>query len=887
MTSQSRQAFTLRRACLATALALLSSSAAFLLSDYFFRATAQSPRLKTVASFRVSEEPNASRVSITADTSLNDYTAYRNGDSFYLILPRASAAFVQSSVRTRGFTDVLIGNRDTDLVFSFCLRAGAAARVEQRFNRIDVIFTLPVLASKAEAAEKATQPILNSISEPNVARIPRVTRAPKLQDFLNNQPREAEAVIRDFRQRTPGDGTPASKPTTAYLSYDDKQLYVVFVCKDDPRAVRAHLAKREEITDDDMVSITLDTFHDRRRAYTFAANPLGIQLDSIYTEGQGDDYSFDTLWYSEGRLTEDGFIVFMAIPFKSLRFNASDVQSWGVALSRSIRHNSEESFWPYVTQRVQGFVQQLGTVEGLREISPGRNIQIIPYGLVSKSRTLDTPTDSLPAYSRSSEVRGGVDAKVILKDAVTLDLTVNPDFSQVESDEPQVLVNQRFEVFFPEKRPFFIENAGFFQTPETLFFSRRIVNPELGARVTGKLGRWTFGGLAIDDRARGKLLTEDDPFFRRRALIGVARVQREFGEQSSVGALVTSYDFARNTNQVFSLDTRLKLNQNWTFTGQVAQSRTRELTGERLSGPAYYADLTRDGRNFNYSATYTDRSPRFRSELGFIPRVDIREFEQYANYRWHPNKYGIISFGPSGFGLANWDRRGRLQDWHANAEFEIEFTGLTTLEVGHSESYTLFLDQGYRTSNTSVFFYTQWLDWLSMSGSYNAGTGVNFFPAFGLQPFRAESNGGGFGLTLRPSTRLRFDQTYIYSRLGRGLDPFVLDTFGNATIFNNHILRSKINYQFTRALSLRAILDYNAILANTSLVSLEHDKSLTADILLTYLLNPGTALYVGYTDGYQNIDLVPSLSPFSRRTGAPTTSTGRQFFIKVSYLLRY
>lgn len=869
---------------------LLMIAAAAQLIPAGFRASAQNPRLKTIASFNITEEAGGTRVHIVADASLNDYTAYRNGEHYYLILPRTSPPFLQSNLRGESFSDLLVSNRDTDLIFSFRLRQAATARVEQRFNRLEVIFTLsPVMSAQAAAESPAPlAPALNSARAASTAYIPRTSRQPRLEDFLGQSPPQGQGVITDFRQRSPGDGTPASLKTTAYLSYDDKQLYVVFVCQDDPRRVRARMSKREDILDDDLVGITLDTFHDRRRAYNFSVNPLGIQLDSIYTEGQGDDYSFDTLWYSEGRLTEDGFIVWMAIPFKSLRFSSSDVQSWGIALGRSIPRNSEVSYWPYITERVQGFVQQFGTLDGLRGISPGRNVQVIPYGLASTSRVLDGPQGTgAPSYARDTEIRGGVDAKVILRDAVTLDLTVNPDFSQVESDEPQVLVNQRFEVFFPEKRPFFIENAGFFQTPETLFFSRRIVNPQLGARLTGKLGRWTFGGLGIDDRARGKLLADDDPFFKRRAIIGVARVQREFGEQSSVGALLTGYDFASNSNQVLSFDTRLKLNQNWTFTGQTAQSWNRDLTGERLTGRLFYADLSREGRNFNYSATYTDRSPDFRSELGFIPRVDIREAAQFANYRWRPNKHRIISFGPSGYGMANWDRQGRLQEWYASANFNLEFTGLTSIQVGHSESYTLFLERGYRTGGTNIFFFTQWLDWLSLSASYSAGAGVNFFPAFGLAPFRATAQGGTFGLTLRPSSRLRFDQTYIYNRLGRGLDPVIVEGFGPATVFNNHIFRSKLNYQFTRELSLRAILDYNAILANSSLISLERDNSLTADLLLTYLLNPGTAVYIGYTDGYRNVALVPAGFPTQQRNGFPSTSTGRQFFIKMSYLLRY
>lgn len=227
-----------------------------------------------------------------------------------------------------------------------------------------------------------------------------------------------------------------------------------------------------------------------------------------------------------------------------------------------------------------------------------------------------------------------------------------------------------------------------------------------------------------------------------------------------------------------------------------------------------------------------------------------------------------------------------MQDWSAGADFGVDFTGPTSLTVGHSDFYTLFQDQGFRATNTNVFFYTGWLKWLILYGSYNQGTSVNYFPASGLQPFTAISNGGSLGITWRPSVRLRFDETYIYSRLGRSLSPLVLERFGPAVIYNNHILRSKLNYQFTRELSLRAILDYNATLPNSSLISLGRDKNLTADILLTYLLNPGTAVYVGYTDAYNNYDPA-SPSPLLFRTASPATSIGRQFFVKVSYLLRY
>lgn len=732
---------------------------------------------------------------------------------------------------------------------------------------------LLLCAAAATAQQQAQPPSL---------RIPRVTVPPRLEDYLDGESRRSDARVTGFIQREPKDGSPISQDTTVYLSYDDKNLYAVFVCKDEPGKVRAHLVKREAIFGDDVVGILLDTYHDRRRAYEFLVNPLGIQLDGIATEGQDDDFSFDTLWHSEGKVTPFGFVVWMAIPFKSLRFTSDDVQTWGLALGRIMPRTNEEAFWPRITRSIAGFAQQMATLEGIEQISPGRNVQLIPYGFFARARFLDDQTGRLRT---DTDTRAGVDAKVVIKDSFTLDITANPDFSQVESDEPQVTINQRFEVFFPEKRPFFLENAGFFQTPENLFFSRRIADPQFGVRLTGKMGPWAMGVLAIDDRAPGRL-ADADPLDGERAAIGVFRVQRELAEQSSVGLLVTSRDFASTSNRVYSVDTRLKLDKNWVFSGQAISSQTRLPDGTHLSGPAYLAEITRSSRRFFYLGNYRDRSPDFNSQLGFIPRVDIRQTEHFARYSWYPKQSLVQQFGPSAFVLANWDRRGRLQDWSANVGFAAEFARQTSVFVQHSEAFELFNDQEFRKRDIRFEFGTEWLDWLAVSASYLRGRAVNFFPAGERLPFPADAVDGQLGLRFRPTSQFSFEQTYIYSRLRTpgGLDPRPAPT--PTTIFNNHISRSKVNYQFTRELSLRAILDYQAVLPNTDLVELEREKRLNADFLLTYLLNPGTALHVGYTDGYENLRLDPVNSLFRRR-GAPTTSVGRQFFVKMSYLLRF
>lgn len=869
----------------------------------------------------------ATRVLIVLDSPIPDYDFSGNTEIFYLRLPGTRLA--QQALRLGGkqLKNVEVTSRQSDLIIKFETQLNVSAKVQQSSKFILIFFTPKMISARSAAPQGATfsgppttnadsparlqrprivsvgpgvpitlPPNTRTVSLPNRAtsppasiadpvstktlRIPKVSRPPTLDDFVLKQRREAEVIVSDFRQLQPGDGQPSSKPTTAYLSYDDDNLYVVFVCRDDPEKIRAHVSRREDIATDDAVSITLDTFHDLRRAYTFVVNPVGVQLDGIVTEGQGTDYTFDTVWESDGRVTSDGYIVRIAIPFKSLRFPGEQLQTWGIALGRSIIRNNEQSYWPYITERVQGFVRQMATAQGLQQISPGRNIELRPYAAFASSRSPNLDPAIPSTYRKENEFRAGVDAKVVFRDALTLDLTLNPDFSQVESDEPQVIINQRFEVFFPEKRPFFIENSGFFQTPETLFFSRRIVEPQFGARLTGKIGRWALGGLLIDDRAAGKL----DPTGPRssRAVIGVARVQREFAEQSSVGILATSRDYRDSSNRVFAMDGRLQLNPNWTLSAQAARSYTRNLGGSHATGSAYVAELARSGRNFNYGLTYTDRSPDFRADLGFIPRVDIRQVEQFVNYRWRPESR-VVSFGPAGYMLLNWDRQGRLQDWYADAGFGVQMKRQTFIDVDHAEAYELFEGHGFRTRQTNVSFVSDPLEWFGFSASYGSGSSINYSPATGLLPFKADSRGSNISFTLRPTARASFYQSYIYRRLATRTDSILLARAGTA-IFNNHILRSKFNYQFTRKLSLRFILDYDAVLPNESLVALDHQKRFTPDILLTYLVNPGTAVYVGYTDRYENLLFSPGTFT---RGGSPTTPTDRQFFIKMSYLFRY
>ena len=783
--------------------------------------------------------------------------------------------------------------------------------------RNSVLGTIFVFAAVTRVSAQApAAPPPNAAKIP-LSKIPRVHHAPKLEDFLENHPREAELTVTDFRQNAPGDGTPATEPTTAYLSYDDKNLYAAFVCHDEAGEVRAHLSKREASDQDDSVGVLLDTFRDFHRAYFFSSNPLGVQTDAIYTEGQGYDFSFDTLWDNEGRVTSEGYIVFFSIPFKSLRFSSDPEQTWGVALYRTILRKNEYDYWPYVTQRVEGLTQQFAPVAGLDNVSPGRNIQFIPYGLLANDHFLNQPGGGPPGFVDKFEHRAGLDAKFVAKDSVTFDVTLNPDFSQVESDDPQLTVNQRFAVFFPEKRPFFIENAGFFATPVNLFFSRRIADPQFGTRMTGKLGKWTLGALVIDDRRPGQGFSSGP--YDTRAADGVARVTREFGNQSYIGGFFSSRDFADTSNRVASLDARLKFSKNWVVDVQGAHTWTRQNSNAGLDclsfpdfaqgvgsqqGNALWADASYSGRHFSFSTNYNDFSPNFCTELGFVNRIDIRQNNAFGGYFWRPEKSRIIDFGPSFSETVDWNHTGILQDWSAALGFQVDFAKQTAISISRGEAYELFENIGFRKHSTSFLLSSQPYKWISFSARYTQGIGENFFPAQSLlpfQPFLGSTKRVNFGFTLRPSARFRFDETLIYYRLGTRAGWVTPPFSPGQSVFNNYLNRAKLNYQFTKELSLRLILDYNATIANSQLFDVQRSlggsdlvngpfaptKQFTTDVLFTYLLHPGTAIYLGYNNGYSDLSLRPGPPPSVTTQGTANNPTTRLFFIKLSYLLRF
>jgi len=778
------------------------------------------------------------------------------------------------------------------------------------------------------------RPAPNPELAPPALTIPRLSRPPALEDFLSMKPQSDTArqmaKVTGFVQRNPHDGERISEETAAYLGYDQKNLYVVFVCFDDPKKVRARMSRREDIYDDDEVEVMLDTFHDRRRAYAFQTTPLGVQWDAIWSEATRDeisgnfDTSFDTVWDSKGKVTSRGFVVWMAIPFKSLRFPSTKEQEWGIILYRGIVRKNEDAFWPQISYKIAGRLGQAATLYGLEGISPGRSIELIPYGIMRGFRALDTSDPTNP-YFRNAVAQGqaGMDAKFVIRDHFVLDLTANPDFSQVESEDPQITVNQRFEVYFPEKRPFFLENEDYFRTPLDLFFTRNIEDPSAGIRLTGKEGPYSVGLMSTDDRAPGQAVPPYFPLAGTRSYFTIARVSRDIFKQSSVGALYTDWECPTTGefNRVGGVDTRLKFNANWSLDAQAVTSSSNLLSGYSSSscetnlfpfdsgnvgngsyyaGPAAKLDLKHDGLHLTYEGIYDDISPGFVTMPGFVNRVDIRELYQTLDYRFRPKKGWVVDWGPSLIQRYVFDHEGNRLDTDYQPYVAIQGRGQTFIYLFPYEElrerlrpqdfrflgFTPISSQDYHEHGSGASVQTSVLPKVTAGASYHWGDGVNFVanPAPGPNggPFLARQDTATGTLTFRPVKPLKIENTYLFERLR------TIAT--DRGIFNDHIVRSKWNWQFTPQLSLRMILQYNSLLANTPgttdlYTGLPTSRQFNADFLLTYLVHPGTAVYVGYNSDLQNLNVAPG-------TGVSNTAKGyindsRQFFVKVSYQFRF
>ena len=792
-----------------------------------------------------------------------------------------------------------------------CLIAGSALRAAT-VPHVSETNHLPSAPTPSSSLVNAAAVRINHVS------IPRLDGEPRLNDFLSEPLRSLAAKqmlrVNDFVERYPNDGQPATESTVAYLGYTREYFFAAFVCRDKtPGLIRAHMLARDSLGDDDYVEIMLDTFDDQRRAFVFDSNALAIQSDGLFSEQNGADYSFDTVWDTWGKRTPSGYVVLMRIPFASLYFKKADpgqMRTWGIVLQRNISHANEQAFWPQIRHSVAGRLTQDIAAEGFRDIEHGQNYQFEPYVLGRSLRQLNSIDPDNP-YFQSRHFQGytGLDAKFILHNSLVLDTTVNPDFSQVGIDNPAI-PNQRFPAYFPEVRPFFIENSSYFQTPISLYYTDNIVKPQYGARLTGKLGPWALGLLGVDDRSPGEAVPPADPEFNTRAQFYTARANRDLGTSSNVGIIYADREYLDSFNRAGGLDYRARLENRWTLTGQAVTSATKNISnstqGEQecevltlaCSGQSYSQQADYSSLHDNWWVGYSDTSPGYVTDTGFFRRPDVREPYGYYGHTFRPSHGFILSHGPSIYSERIWDHTGTPLDAYVNPAYSITFKHRTSISAYASlgedrlrpvDYSALPHDVEYQSHTSGVNFYSSPGAYLAIGGGYRAGTVINYSPPDNDGPAPVNLTSPNLNVEVKPVSSIDLQNSYVYTHFTNPANGDV--------VYDNHELISRWNYQMTKEFSFNLIGQYISTLPNPQYTSVANSKTLFADALLTYMPHPGTAVYFGYLGNFANIDRAlctrdangqcdtddPILAP----TYSSMMNDGKTLYVKVSYLLRF
>ena len=535
-------------------------------------------------------------------------------------------------------------------------------------------------------------------------------KPPVIDGKLDDEVWKSATAFRDFYQWRPSDSSPASARTEVFAGYDARFLYFAFHAYDDPTKVRASVAKRDAVFDDDSVGLILDTFNDKRRAYELFFNPLGVQADGFLTEGGNDDFSIDIVMESKGELTADGYTVEVAIPFKSLRYQAGKDKLWGVHILRQIKHvNGEQDSWMPISNSQSGLLAQEGHLTGLEGISTERTLELIPSLTLSETGKRKAPITVAQIAQGGRFVNEpikfdpGLTGKYSLTPQVTLDFAVNPDFAQVESDQLVVTANQRFPIFFQEKRPFFLEGIDIFQTQIAAVHTRSIIDPDYAVKLTGKVGRNTFGLLLASDNGPGNFSEEERPTANPRLLdknasIGILRLKRDLGKSDSfVGFLGTYRRFVDTYNELAGFDGRFRIDKTKTFNWQALGTHSRRnfffpeqgaTLDRRENGFIYAVDYNDDGRHFGQDLSAVGRTRYYRADVGFNRRTNTNNINWFIRYNSEPKpKARVISWRVYTDLSTNFDWQGRSQNGNDETQLQLRMKRETVIGFGVEKGY--------------------------------------------------------------------------------------------------------------------------------------------------------------------------------------------------------
>jgi hypothetical protein len=740
-----------------------------------------------------------------------------------------------------------------------------------------LLLAAPLATGPTFAQEEPAEAEPTNLPDPGILRfeVSRKTGPIDVDGVLDEAAWEDALVIPLGYEWFPGDNVPAPVETDCLVTYDDEHLYVAFRALDpDPSAIRAHLMDRDNVrlfVQNDHVGFNVDPFNDERRAFQFRINPLGVQVDAVFSEiDQLEDFSWDTIWASRGRITASGYVVEVAVPLDQLRFpNTDDVQTWGFEAfrnwPRSARHRLASKF----TDRDKDCTLcQENKISGFEGIEPGLNLEIDPTLTIRRTDTRsDFPDGDLE--SGDEEIEAGGFMRWGVTPNISLSGTVNPDFSQVEADVAQLDENTRFALFFPEKRPFFLEGADFYTTPLQAVFTRTVADPKWGTKLTGKQGANAFGVFVAEDRVNNLLIPSNQgsgrAFLQDDVTSGVVRYRRDVGQGSTLGVLYTGRDSEGYRNDVAGVDGLWRLNTSNAVRFQYLSTDTEYpdalgFADDDISGDGWHLQYDHLTRNWVVNVLHTDLDEDFRADYGFIPRVDVKTSEAQVLRRvWSDGDdwYDQLIFGARGTYVS--DQSGLKTGQSLRVFADYVGPRQTVVELGAVQGDERF--RGTLDSVDRVFgaFQMKPSGDLGFLVEVEAGDAIDF-----------NNDRQGEVFQVHPQFELRVGRNFNI-RLDHVRQTLDVDA---GELFTADLSQMIAVYQFNVRAFVRAIVQYQQVDRNGDLYGFpvdEETEDLFTQLLFSYELNPQTVLFVGYTDnrfGFDQVDL---------------TQVDRTFFVKLGY----
>ena len=756
-----------------------------------------------------------------------------------------------------------------------------------------------------QTATPDSGPIYSGLAKQLDARIPRFESEARIDGVLDEPVWRRSARLTGFSQYRPVDGRPAEDSTEVLVWYAPDAIYFgIRAFERHGGAVRATLADRDNIDADDHVAILLDTYLDHRRATMFAVNPLGVQEDGVWSDGVAAgaaggpsaggrfdatiDLNPDYVYESRGHVTERGYEVEVRIPFKSLRYQSADPQDWGIQVLRSVQHSGYEETWTPAVRANASFLIQSGRLVGLSALRRGLVLDLTPE---FTTKVDGAPTTPGYDYRGTPEVAGNLRWGVTQNLGATA--TANPDFSQVEADIGQVTLNQRFALFYPEKRPFFLEGLEQFDTPNSLIYTRRIAQPVFGAKLAGKVGGTGIAYLGAVDNT-------DQSATGAHPIYNMLRLRRDLGPTSTLGVAYTDRIDGDDYNRVLGVDAHVVWRKVWFSEVQIASAWTRVAGGGRAGKLWTVTFGDRTGRAYGNHFELLGIEKTFQDTSGFVNRTDFVAGRTYNRFSWYGRPGALVEQFTAILGFAPIWRYADFGRLHRTIEDTLQTFLIANLRGGWQAQVTLSLDHvgfeaadyaGY-TAGTAPFVVPHDLYHLPgatfIASTPNRAVSGSVVVGYSAVPiFPEASEGHQVAVTtvasLRPTAALRLEARWVHQRLTRARD--------GGRFLTANIPRLKLEYQLTRSIFVRYIGQYFAedqvalrdprsgqpLLVNGDTARAIVTNDFRNDVLFSYKPTPGTVVFLGYGASLTEADAF-------RFRDLSRTADG--FFLKLSYLFR-